>query len=126
MITIKIEIATNGVIKTIIDDNYNGANELNEWKTVYDTDGDSQKGFNNTIQFLSDLSDDLGIDLGNKFSKEVLSFDTDWGSHYDPSIDELKERVKDLTAEIKECKKGIDFIKKDNIAKSLISSGAKK
>ena len=126
MITIKIEIATNGVIKTIVDDNYNGANELNEWKTVYDTDGDSQKGFNNTVQFLSDLSDDLGIDLGNKFSKEVLSFDTDWGSHYEPTIDELKDRVKILNAEVKECKKGIDHIKQDDIAKSLMSSSIKK
>ena len=126
MIKIKIEIATNGIIKTVTDDNYNGANELSEWKTVYDTDGDSQKGFDNTIQFFYELSDDLGIDLGNKFSSSILSFDTDWGSHYDPTIDELKDRVKNLTAEIKECKKGIDHIKQDNIAKSLISSSIKK
>jgi len=126
MITIKIEMASNGVIKTISDDNYNGANELNEWKTVYETDGDSQKGFNTTIQFLVDLTSDLGIDLGNKFSKEVLLFDTNWGSHYEPSINDIKEKIKDLNADLKEYKEWLDAAKKNNIAKALISDSVKK
>ena len=45
MITIKIEMASNGVIKTISDDNYNGANELNEWKR-------SETHFNNHTLFI--------------------------------------------------------------------------
>jgi len=126
MITIKLEIATNGIIKSIVDDNYNGAEEKNEFKTVYDTDGDSSRGFANTIKFLSELSDDLGLDLGNKYSSEVLSFDTEWGSHYEPSEKDLKERMKLLSIELKECKEWLSMISKSNIANDLIEQMSKK
>lgn len=125
MITIKLEIATNGIIKTIIDDNYNGADELNEWKTVYETDGDSSKGFENTIAFLSDLSDDLGIDLGNKYSSEVLSFGVNWGSHFEAEERHLKDKIKELSEELKIHKEWLKEIRKDNIAKALIEETKK-
>ena len=125
MITIKLEIATNGIIKTIIDDNYNGADELNEWKTVYETDGDSSKGFENTIAFLSDLSGDLGIDLGNKYSSEVLSFSVNWGSHFEAEERHLKDKIKELSEELKIHKEWLKEIRKDNIAKSLIEETKK-
>jgi hypothetical protein len=71
MITIKLELASNGVIKTVTDNNYNGAGSSHEKRTVYETDNDTN--YNNTVRFLYDLSSDLGIDLGNKFSKDVLN-----------------------------------------------------
>jgi len=125
MITIKLEIATNGIIKTIVDDNYNGADELSEFKTVYETDGDSSKGFHHTIKFLSDLTDELGVDLGNKYSSEVLTFDTEWGSHYEPNEKDLKEKIKSLSEELKFHKEWLKEISKENIAKTLIEATKK-
>jgi hypothetical protein len=125
MITIKLEIATNGIIKTIVDDNYNGADELSEFKTVYETDDDASRGFENTIRFFAELADDLGIDRGNKYSSEVLMFDTDWGTHYEPQEKDLKEKIKELSEEVKLLKEWLKEIQKDNLAKSLIEETKK-
>lgn len=102
MITIKLEIASNGIVKKISDNNYNGAgSELNR-TTVYETEDDAN--FNNTAKFLYELCDDLGVDLGNKFSQNVLSFDQSWGSHYEPSHEEIKREIKTLNTELRNLK----------------------
>ncbi|MFW9950504.1 MAG: hypothetical protein ACFFKA_10320 [Candidatus Thorarchaeota archaeon] len=87
MVKIILEIAENGVIKTIRDDNSNGGGETLEEKTVYDFT-DSVK-FKKQIRFFYELAEDLGIDTGNKFQRNNLKMSVEWGSHYEPSIKEV-------------------------------------
>ena len=102
MITIKLEIASNGIIKTVMDDNYNGAGYENELRKVYETDNDI--GFENTTKFLYEVCDDLGVDLGNKFDRRVLNFEVGWGGRYEPASEEIDALIKALTYELKELK----------------------
>ena len=103
MITIKLQIASNGVIKTVTDNNYNGAGSNHESKTVYATDED--RGFNERSKFLYEICEDLGINLGNKYDEEVLEFEVNWGSRYEPTIEQLKKLIKQTSYELKELKK---------------------
>ena len=118
MITIKLELASNGVIKTVTDNNYNGAGSSHEKRTVYETDNDTN--YNNTVRFLYDLSSDLGIDLGNKFSKDVLNFELGWGDKYEPSYEEVKEMVKDTSKNLKELKQWEKELKAKSIVDDII------
>ena len=102
MITIKLEIASNGVIKTVTDNNYNGAGSKHESKTVYSTEDDP--GFEQRIKFLYEICDDLGVNLGNKFDAETLDFEINWGSHYEPTLDQVKRLIKDSQKNLKELK----------------------
>ena len=120
MITIKLELASNGVIKTVTDNNYNGAGSNHEMRTVYETEND--ENFSNTIRFLYDLSDDLGIDLGNKFSKDVLNFDIGWGDKYEPKYEEVKRLVKDTAQNLKELRKWEKELKAQAIVNDIIDS----
>lgn len=63
MITILLDIADNGVVKVIEDDNYNGNSEVNVTKTLYVFDGDPD--YENRIKFLKDLCLDIGLSTGN-------------------------------------------------------------
>ncbi len=102
MITIKLEIASNGVIKTVADNNYNGAGSNHESKTVYSTDVDP--GFEQRIKFIYEICDDLGINLGNKYDEETLDFEVNWGHKYEPNLDQLKKLIKQTTDELKDLK----------------------
>jgi len=102
MITIKLEIASNGIIKTVSDDNYNGAGSDKESRTVYETDDDPL--FSNTSKFLYEVCDDLGVNLGNKFDQTVLNFEVMWGGRYNPNLDELNHVIKSLSNELKDLK----------------------
>lgn len=99
MVTIKLELAENGVVKTIEDDNINGANAPFQSKKVYELSEDSTNSYINTINFIVELIDDLGLDIGNSYSPEMLTFDIDWGDKYKPSLEELKEKAKILKEE---------------------------
>ena len=118
MITIKLELASNGVIKTVSDNNYNGAGSSHEKRTVYETDNDTN--YNNTVRFLYDLSSDLGIDLGNKFSKDVLNFELGWGDKYEPSYEEVKEMVKETSKNLKELRQWEKELKAKTIVEDII------
>jgi len=118
MITIKLELASNGVIKTVNDNNYNGAGSNHEKRTVYETEED--ENFDATIRFFYELSDDLGINLGNKYDKFVLDFDTEWGSKYEPSYEEVKQLVKDTAQNLKELKKWEKELKAQSIVQDII------
>jgi len=111
MITIKLEIASNGIIKKILDNNYNGAGSEYGNTTVYETDDDPL--YENTAKFIYNLCDDLGVNLGNKFDKNVLNFDVSWGSHYNPEVEELNSVIKEMTAELKVLKQLKDDILKN-------------
>jgi hypothetical protein len=102
MITIKLEIASNGIIKTVSDDNYNGAGSGKESITVYETDDDPI--FSNTSKFLYEVCDDLGVNLGNKFDQTVLNFEVDWGNKYEPGLEELNHTIKSLAYDLKDLK----------------------
>ena len=118
MITIKLELASNGVIKTVSDNNYNGAGSNHEKRTVYETEED--ENFDATIRFFYELADDLGINLGNKYDKFVLDFDTEWGSKYEPTHEEVKQLVKDTTQNLKELRKWEKELKEKAIVQDII------
>jgi hypothetical protein len=103
MVKVIIELASNGVIKTVTDDNINGAGDKLETKTVYEFDED-ERIFKKRIQFLDELCEELDIDTGNKFSKYNLKMIVDWGRSYEPTLEEVEEKIKRLTTELKELK----------------------
>jgi hypothetical protein len=100
MIKIKLSNAENGVIKTITDSQYNGADQSVEITKVYEINED-EFYFDKISYLLLDISKDLGFDLGNQFDREQLSFSIDWGEKYLPSLEEVDEKIKDLKDEIK-------------------------
>lgn len=103
MIKIKLESADNGVIKTVVDDNINGAGERFESRTVYDLNL-NDKQHSQTIKFFYELCEDLGIDTGNKFSDNNLVLNTDWGKSYIPKAGELKSKIQLLNSELTRAK----------------------
>ena len=99
MIKITLEPARNGVIKRVTDDNYGGAKQSVTILDVYENGSESNK-FGYVMRFFYDLCEDLGMDLGNKFDREVLTFTKDWGSHYEATIFEVDSKISELEAEI--------------------------
>jgi|688.fasta_scaffold2252478_1 hypothetical protein len=99
MVKVLLEIASNGVIKTVVDDNINGAGDRYERKTVYDFEKDSN--FKNRIQFLFELCEELDIETGNKFDKINLEMKTDWGTSYMPTEGEIDNKIKELNSDLK-------------------------
>ena len=92
MLTIMLQQADNGIIKTISDDNINGAGEPYESTLVYNTD--DNKDFKITKKFLYDLTNDLNLDTGNKFDKNNLIMTSEWGLSYVPNDADIKNKIK--------------------------------
>ncbi len=101
MIKIKLSNAENGVIKTITDSQYNGADQSVEITKVYEINEDDEMYFDKISYLLLDISKDLGLDLGGQFDREQFSFSIDWGEKYLPSLEEVNERISELKLEIK-------------------------
>jgi len=106
MVKIALEPAKNGVIKRTVDDNHGGARE--QWTSVdvYEETEHDKLGY--VMKFFFDLCEDLGIDLGSKFDKEVITIRKEWGSHYEASNEELNSKIKEIEAQLqllKECLK---------------------
>ena len=99
MIKVTLELATNGVIKTVVDDNINGAGDKYERKTVYDFEKDPT--YENRIQFLYELCEELSIDTGNKYDKINLVMKNDWGSSYMPTESEVDNKIIKLSSDLK-------------------------
>ena len=106
MQVITLEIADNGIIKTIVDDNINGAGETFESKVVYDLE--RHDSIDSKIELLYGLAEDMGVDLGNSKQAEQIKIVSEWGDNYTPTkqeaeagIAELKERIKQLEALMK-------------------------
>ena len=102
MVRITLEVADNGIIKTINDDNSNGAGESLEKKRVYEFDKDIFH--ENKIKFFYELAEELNIETGNSFEDNNLVMDIDWGNSYNPTPEEIELKIKLLKAEI-------DFLK---------------
>lgn len=97
MIKIELTSASNGVIKKIIDTQSN-----EEIFKVYEIPPDSKpESFLNIIDLMSDISEDLGLEMGSDFDPLQINFDVDWGEKYRPSVDEVDLKIKALNAEIK-------------------------
>lgn len=103
MITIAIELAENGVIKIIHDDNINGAGEEFESRKVYDFDGIDN--VNSKISFLNELAMDLGMDMGTELDHYKIIVRSEWGSKYKPSKELAADKIKELEKEIKRLEK---------------------
>ena len=71
MVTIVLDIADNGVVKVLEDDNINGAGESFISKTIYDFGDDGD--FKNRIKFLKELCLDIGLQTGNDIDKKRLN-----------------------------------------------------
>jgi hypothetical protein len=98
MVKVIIDSAENGIIKTIKDDNINGAGTKLESKKVYnfkDDDLHSKK-----IQFFYELAEDLGIDIGNIYKNNNLIMTTHWGLSYHPTKEEFKTHLDILKLDV--------------------------
>lgn len=102
MIKIELTNAINGVIKKVIDTQYNGDDQTVEITTVYElSTEDELQYFLQIIKFLQDVSKDLGLHSGSDYDSNKLIFDIDWGDKYNPTEEEVNLRIKDLKEEIK-------------------------
>lgn len=94
MVKITLEPARNGIIKRTFDDNHGGSTE--EWLSSDVYEQIENNKLEHIITFFNDLCDDLGLDLGNSFDKEVISIKKEWGSNYKPNDIEINEKIKEL------------------------------
>jgi hypothetical protein len=92
---VKLQLADNGVIKTVIDDNINGGGESYESTTVYEFDI-----ITNKIKFIEELCIDLGLEFGNSKSKTQIQIRPDWGVSYVPNKKEIDLKIKNLETQI--------------------------
>jgi len=74
MVTVIVEMADNGVIKTLEDDSINGAGEPFVSKFLYTFEDD--KDFKNRIKFLKELCLDVGLQMGSDLDPKKLEIKT--------------------------------------------------
>lgn len=99
MQTITLEIADNGIIKTIVDDNINGAGQSFESKVVYDLE--RHDTVDTKVELLYQLAEDIGVDLGNSKQADQIKIVSEWGEHYTPQENEIKEVIEELKSKLK-------------------------
>jgi len=101
MIKIVLEPARNGVIKKVIDDNHGGGREHFTSTDVYESNENDKNQYSYVKRFFFDLCDDLGLEIGSKFDKTVLDINTQWGTHYEPTGEDIEFKIKRLKSELK-------------------------
>jgi hypothetical protein len=106
MITLTIEPADNGVVKVIYDDSVNGAGEEFVSRKVYDFERNEETK-ESVVDFLSDVVLDLGIDVGSDLDKFKVTIVTEIGDTAQFGEDEIKQKIKELKAEIKKLENSI-------------------
>lgn len=99
MQNIRLELADNGIIKIVEDDNINAAGEVYTSVTVYDFE--SSNSTESKINFINDLILDSGLELGNSKDKNQIKISVEWGDEYQPSKAEIEERIKELKSDLK-------------------------
>ncbi len=97
MMKVIITPANNGLIKTIEDDNSNGAGEVIKFTTVHELEDDDVE---KVCDFLYTLTEDLGISTGNQYGNSVIEIKTTWGKKYEPKQEEINQKIKQLEEEI--------------------------
>lgn len=98
MQTITVQLANNGVIKHVEDDNANSAGEGYSSTIVYDfysTDASENK-----IKFLLDIAEDSGLEFGSTKDSNQIKIIKDWGEHYQPNKAEIEARISELNSQI--------------------------
>ena len=99
MQNIRLELADNGIIKIVEDDNINAAGEVYTSVTVYDFE--SSNSIESKLNFINDLILDSGLELGNSKDKNQIKISVEWGDEYQPSKTEIEEKIKQLKSELK-------------------------
>jgi hypothetical protein len=103
MITVHLTNATNGIIKKVIDTQYNGVDQTIELTSVYElNEEDRLDYFIRTIDLFEDLCEDLGLELGGDYDPATLGFELEWGDKYLPEEKEIDQKIKYLRSKIKE------------------------
>lgn len=103
MIKINLQNASNGVIKTVIDNQYNGADQTAEIIKVYEIEEESSETYYDRVsELLFDVARDLCLYTGSELGPIKMDIITDWGLGYIPSEEEIDSRIKELKEEIKE------------------------
>ena len=108
MVTIILDIAENGVVRTLEDDNINGNGEMYAQKLLYSFDND--RDFKNRIKFLKDLCLDIGLGLGNKEDQKRLNIGLANKPKPASSLthSELKKRISAAETLLKDYKKQLE------------------
>jgi len=114
MITVVLDIADNGVVKVLEDDNINGAGETFISKKIYTFEDDTS--FKHRIQFLNDLCLDINLELGNDLDEKKLKFLVGHGSKFKKewTVPQLKSQIKACESLIVKYKKEL-AIKEDEV-----------
>ena len=99
---IQIEKANNGIIKTVSDDNYDGAGKRFEKKELFLIKKDS---ITDTEEFLNSIIKDLALYTGNQNDKEVLKIQKTYGSKYNFNHEDLNNEQKVLRTKLAEIKR---------------------
>lgn len=94
MHSITLELADNGLIKIIQDDNINAAGEEYQSVTVYDFEG--ADSLNTKIKFLMDIALDAGVELGSPRDKAQIKITHEWGDVYTPTNEEVSKKIEEL------------------------------
>lgn len=99
MIKIELSSASNGVIKRVLDSN---TKEDSSSFKVYEIESDPNlDSFLGIMELFTDISADLGLDLGSDFDPYQMQFDIDWGEKYIPTEEEVEQKIKSLNLELK-------------------------
>jgi hypothetical protein len=118
MIKIELSNASNGIIKKVIDTQFNSADQIVEMVKVYEISETEPESLLDTIDILYELSQDLGLALGSDHGPIQVQLDLDWGEEYIPSIEEVDSKIKELQSEVKalkELKKTLTVKDADNV-----------
>jgi hypothetical protein len=98
MQSISVQLADNGVIKYVEDDNANSAGEGYSSTIVYDFE--SKDASDNKIKFLLDISEDCGLEFGSTKDPDQIKIIKDWGEHYQPNKAEIEAKISELSSQI--------------------------
>ncbi len=98
MQSISVQLADNGVIKYVEDDNANSAGEGYSSTIVYDFE--SKDASDNKIKFLLDISEDCGLEFGSTKDPDQIKIIKDWGEHYQPTKAEIEAKISELSSQI--------------------------
>lgn len=100
MVKVELTSASNGVIKKITDDNFNGAGEAYALTKIYPIDDGGESAAIQTYELLNDLIEDLGVDTGAEVHEHTLELNLEWGDDYVPTLKEVKDRIAVTRAEL--------------------------
>lgn len=95
-----IDTAENGLIQTIIDNNYDGAGKIFEQKKIFTIDDNIE----NTEKFIRTLIEDLGLFTGGISDKYNLIIGKEFGSRYVLNKSELSVERKKLAMKLNRLK----------------------